>query len=164
MDLNHQKELFSTALVASICSQSGCQWQTYAQDHGLDLSISGEQWELNPKIDIQIKSTSDLSIIKEDKGLIKYPLRVKNYKDLIKHTLTPRLLILAFVPNKPELWLTQYNKGITARHSIYWYYLKGMKDTNKNHSVTIDIPLENKFSYTALKELMEKINSTGDLV
>jgi len=164
LDLNHQKELFSTALVASVCSQSGCQWQTCAQDHGIDLTISGERWEFNPKIDIQIKSTSDLSIIKEDKGVIKYRLRAKNYRDLIKNTHTPRLLILVFVPNNPELWLTQYNKGITARHSIYWYSLRGMKDTDNDHSVTIDIPLKNKFSYNALAELMEKLNSTGDLV
>ena len=84
---------------------AGCTWSQPVQDFGIDLIIHRSGWELAPEIDVLLKLISDSSIIKHDEQIIKYPLSVKNYKDLIKRTLKPRVLILAILPKEPNNWL-----------------------------------------------------------
>lgn len=163
MELNDQKELFSLSLATAVCSQAGCNWSFSIQDFGIDLLIIGESWEFNPHIGAQVKATSDMGIIREDQGIIKYKLRAKNYRDLIKNTHVPRILLLAIMPKDPTIWCKPTNYQIACQYGIYWYSLEGLPKKENSSSVTIEIPLENRFDLPALKGLMEQMMNHGGL-
>jgi hypothetical protein len=162
VDLNHQMELMNVSMTTAICAQVGCTWSKREQDFGIDLQVHGETFETDPQIDFQLKATSNFSIIKENKGVIKYPLDVKNYKDLIKKNVRkPRLLCLAILPKDPKVWVKQSPYQVELKYGIYWVDLKGMPPTVNSEKITIDIPLSNKLDFISLTSLMEMVNEKG---
>ncbi|MFT7007639.1 MAG: hypothetical protein ACJAXJ_002168 [Colwellia sp.] len=163
MDLNHQMELMNVSMAAAVCSAVGCTWSQRIQDFGIDLQIHGDLWDLDPQINAQLKATTDFSIIKQKKGYIKYPLAAKNYRDLIKKTTNPRILILAILPKDPEQWVKQTDYQMTLQYGLYWFNLEGMAPTDNTDNKTITVPLENRFNNVALRSMMDQINECGGL-
>lgn len=162
MDLNYKKELFSEALCTAVCAQSGCTWSK-PKDFGIDLHLEGVSWKSEPTISVQLKSTADLTIVDEEAGVIRYPLNVKNYKDLIKRTFNPRILVLALVPKSPSLWVKHSISQVSMQYGIYWLNLKGMKDTQNSRSVTVAIPIENRFDSQSLQKMMRNMDMEGQI-
>lgn len=157
--LNQQKELLSLATTTVVCASSGCTWSRDVYDTGIDLRIIGASWEFQPQIDIQLKSTADFSMIKS--GAIKYPLAARNYNDLVGPNQVDRLLVLMLLPDDPETWAKQTQYQISLQYGLFWVSLKEMAPTTNVSSVTITIPLENRFDSTMLKAMMAQINSDG---
>jgi hypothetical protein len=62
VDLNHKMELMSIAMATSVCATAGCVWSHSIQDFGIDLGIEGSEWEMEPQIDAQLKSTTDFQL------------------------------------------------------------------------------------------------------
>jgi hypothetical protein len=88
---------------------------------------------------------------------------VKNYKDLIKKTASPRILILAILPKDPELWVKQTEYQMTLQYGLYWINLEGMAPTSNTGNITITIPIENRFDNAGLRNIMGQVNECGGL-
>lgn len=159
MDLSHSKEQFSMAYVKAVASVAGFAVERISMDlDSVDVTI----WSRNragrihsPRLDVQLKCTAT-DVVKGD--VIKYPLKRKNYDDLIlENVLVPRILVVVLVPEDPREWLDQSEEHMVMRHCGYWISLKGMPPTNNETSVSVEIPRTQVFSVDALKRIMAQI-------
>jgi hypothetical protein len=83
---------------------------------------------LSPKIDVQLKSTEQ-----ECSGdPISFRIPMKNYDDLRRNTMVPRIMIVLFLPREMD-WLDWDFEKIVVYSKGYWTSLKGM-DASVNYS------------------------------
>ncbi len=163
MDLNHQMELISIAMTTAVCAKTGCNWSVRMQDFGVDLNIHGENWPLQPQIDIQLKSTRICHAPLSNQSTFKYPLRVKNYNDLRAKTIRPQLLLLVLVPEAIDEWLIDEFDRISFKYGLYWVNLRGRPPTTNRQTVTIEISLANRFNAQSLEKMMTQLNQRGEI-
>lgn len=97
-----------------------------------------------------------------DGDYIRYPLKVKNYNDLRKNALVPRILVVLLVPENLEDWLQQSEAEMCMRNSAYWMSLREPPETQNIANVTVCLPRSNQFTVPALKSMIQSI-SEGSL-
>ena len=97
-----------------------------------------------------------------DGDYIRYPLKVKNYNDLRKNALVPRILVVLLVPENLEDWLQQSEAEMCMRNSAYWMSLPGQPETQNIANVTVSLHRSNQFTVPALKSMIQSI-SEGSL-
>lgn len=165
MHITQQQEQFSIAYVHAIASAAGYSLsQPYVDDDSIDLSIhqrGGNGTIRSPRIDLQLKCLlRDQEINSEG---IQYPLKTKNYNELIPtDILVPRLLILVTVPSLPKDWIIQRDDAETIlKYCAYWFSLRGMPPTDNSSTKTVHIPQENRLTVNKLSELMQNVGSRG---
>jgi hypothetical protein len=156
MDLNAQKEQFSVAFIYAVSSVAGCGMaRPLPDDDSIDWTLN-KSLSRRPRLDIQLKCTAG------DDGLgthISFPLKLKNYDDLIlTNLISPRALVLVTVPKDIEDWMLWSVDDCSLRHCAYWASLRGLPPTSNDTSVTVQIPRKNIFNAEALTALMDKIN------
>jgi Domain of unknown function (DUF4365) len=108
---------------------------------------------MRPKLDIQLKATTKL---KKTSSNYSFPLKKKNYDDLRVETQTPRILVILDLPIEHEKWLQIGDDKLTISRYAYWVSLSGKPDSDNETSVTISIPVSNRFDVESLKRLMEQ--------
>lgn len=169
IDNNHRKEKLSDAYVRAIAAVGGYTISSPELDlDSIDITIS-KSYDENPdvmyrsvKLDIQLKSTS--AIQTDNNNNIVFDLPLKNYNDLRKRALAPRILVLLQLPKDIEEWLTQeYHQSLSIHNCSYYLSLKGMHDVPNSTKVRVKIPKENVFSINTLNELMNKIGMEGTI-
>ena len=112
-----------------------------------------------PKLDLQVKSVSRPS---GDESSIHYPLKRKNYDELIPtNLLAPRLLVLVTLPADPMLWLTLLPEALVLRHCAFWASLRGLPASSNDRSVTVEVLRANLFDVEALTGIMRRISEGG---
>jgi hypothetical protein len=116
MDLSQRKEQFSRAYIRAVASVAGFAVATPDPDEdSIDMTLSGRSVNglpLRPKLDLQLKCTSD-DVIRGDQ--IIYPLKRKNYDELrITQFVAPRLLVVVHVPRSAEEWLRHSEEELGA--------------------------------------------------
>jgi hypothetical protein len=163
MELNQQKELFSQAYVRAVAAVAGFSVDRLELDfNSIDLQItagSGEESVSFPELKLQLKCTSR-DVIDGDR--IRFALKVKNYNDLRKNVLVPRILVVVLVPDCLEDWLQQSEAEMCMRNCAYWMSLRGMPETQNTATVTVALPRSNQFTVQALKSMIQRI-SEGNL-
>ncbi|WP_293358865.1 MULTISPECIES: DUF4365 domain-containing protein [unclassified Microcoleus] len=163
MELNQQKELFSKAYVRAVAAVAGFSVsQPEVDDDSIDLKIvarGGEGVVFSPELNLQLKCTSRDVL---DGQFIRYPVRIKNYRDLIINSQVPRLLVVVLVPEKLENWLQQSEDEMCMRHCAYWVSLRGQPERLNTANVTVELSRSNQFTVEALKSIMQRL-SQGDL-
>jgi Domain of unknown function (DUF4365) len=163
MELNQQKELFSQAYVRAVAAVAGFSVDRLELDfNSIDLQItagSGEESVSFPELKLQLKCTSR-DVIDGDR--IRFALKVKNYNDLRKNVLVPRILVVVLVPDCLEDWLQQSEAEMCMRNCAYWMSLRGMPETQNTATVTVALPRSNQFTVQALKPMIQRI-SEGNL-
>ena len=146
-------EQLSLAYVRAIAAEGGYQVGRPEPDvdsvDGVLFSASGRR----PRIDFQAKATSQPLA---RRGVLRFPLPVKNYNDLRADTMTPRILIVLLLPGDSSAWLTQNTDELCLRHCAYWLSLAGRQAVPNTHTVTVDIPTANIFGSAQLDGLMRK--------
>ena len=162
MDSNTQKEEFSYAYIYAIAATAGYAIQkanTPLDQIGIDLTIAavGQQGIFGmPQIFIQVKSTSRAIA---DNNFIRYPLKIKNYEELISpNQYPPLILVVVLVPDEVEQWLEQSENELCLKYSGYWLSLQGRPSSTNEQSVTVQIPRQNLFTVQALKSIMERLS------
>jgi len=160
MDLAHQKEEFSRAYAAAVASVAG--YSTYkpeVDDDSIDLGLAargGGGTVKSPRLEVQLKCTSSPVM---DSETITFPLKLKNYKDLIGGDYAvPRILVLVIVPDDVSNWLEHTENQLAIKHCGYWVSLKDLPETENRASVSIKMPRKQQFSVAALKELMKTVS------
>jgi hypothetical protein len=148
-----QQEQFSIAYVHSIASAAGYGIEEIRVDvDSIDLSIvQYGQGDENPEIDTlraQLKCTYKFKP-KED-GL-HFQLKKKNYDDLRRKCIFPRVLIVLYVPDNVEKWLQHSDSNLSLYHCAYWLSLREMPSRDTD---SVMVTLTKKFTIDELKRIM----------
>lgn len=150
------QEQFSLAFVHAIATVAGFTMTRVGVDRqSVDLTVesgqTGTPYE-HPRIELQLKSTS------LDNGYgehLSYPLPIKNYNDLRKKTLVPRLLVIISVKsNIPREWLSEEPETLILRGKGLYYSLSGLPESTNKTTVSIRVPRTQRFTVESLKNLM----------
>lgn len=156
MDLNARQEQFGNAFLLAVAAVAGFAAAKPGTDHdSIDWTLSS-RLPRRPKLDIQMKST------RADDGqgpAIRFPLRRKNYDDLILTDVScPRLLVLVLVPSDVAHWTAQTPEQLVLRRCGYWLSLAGLPPSDNESTVTVSVPRVNVLTAAALTGLMQRAN------
>lgn len=156
-----QQEGFGDAFLLAVAGVAGCAVSLRRpDDDSIDWTLSCKLAR-RPKLDVQMKTTSTGDGGGDD---IRYPLKMKNYKDLIlTNVLAPRILVLVALPANMEEWLSLTAEQLVLRRCGYWVSLAGKPESANETSVTISVPRENLLTPEAVHWMMHKINEGGAL-
>jgi len=154
-----QQEGFGDAFLLAVAGVAGCATSLRRpDDDSIDWTLSC-RLPLRPKLDVQMKTTTTTD---ENGDTIQYPLKVKNYNDLIiTNILVPRILVLVLLPPRIEEWLTASPTELILRRCGYWTSLRGRPTSDNEYTVTVAIPRANMFTVEALRGMMAQINEGG---
>ncbi|MEK5257589.1 DUF4365 domain-containing protein [Paenibacillus sp. FSL F4-0125] len=157
----HIKEGLSKSYVSAIANKAGmnCEVNGREFDYGIDGSLidvkvmrGGRRCESGFKIDFQLKSTINVDL-KEDEVI--YSLSAKNYNDLVDEEVgTPRILILYYLPELPEEWVTVTEDNLIMKNCAWWCSLHGETPTTNTSSVNIRIPRNQILTVDEVSRLM----------
>lgn len=163
MEQNLQKEEFSRAYVRAVAAAAAfAAAEPRVDDDSVDMEISGRGGQgtsKSPRLDIQLKCTSDHTIIQDDS--LAFFLKKKNYDDLRGTTLVPRCLVVVVVPEDTGAWLAHSESELVLRHCGYWVSLRDRPGTDNVSGVTVTIPRANTFDVEQLRAIMDRIGSGG---
>lgn len=164
MDSNKQKEQFSNAFVVAVAAAVGCvtgQWNVDEDSVDWQLATAGGQGSLrSPRLDLQLKCTARPKFTNRQ---LRFTLPAKNYQDLIPENLAvPRILVVVVVPDRVEHWFTLSDESLILRNCAYWASLRGLAPRENEFSVSVDIPMFQRFDVTALGAMMNRIRA-GEL-
>lgn len=172
MVLNHIKERLSLDFFSSIVHREGYTIEKVSEgDYGIDCYLN----EITTRVQhgntrympsgrllhIQFKATTEKNV-KDDGTFIKYALEVKSYNDLVhrKNCQLPFVLMLFVLPDDQSKWIRMFNSGMVFKKCLYWFILDdNAKESQNDHSVTINIPRENLFSWKSAEYLLNLIES-----
>lgn len=108
-------------------------------------------------VDVQLKASMGVPV--ERDGQYSYSLKLKNYDEL-RSTATgsPQLLVVLFLPPKPEEWLTQSEDCLVSRRCAYWLSLRGAAASENETHQTVYIPNQNVLSTELLRDTMTRFS------
>jgi hypothetical protein len=174
LDENGIKQELSYAYVHAVASRCGFTLVRPPSDvDSIDVEIHGKgrldpaSKILSPSVHLQLKATvveAPKPKSRADKGnasgngvpddAYAFPLEIKNYNELRGNRLTPRLLVVLFLPVKDGHWLSHSEKGLTARRCAYWCSLRDLPDVPNETKKTVYVPKANVFNCASLKNIM----------
>lgn len=146
-----------------ICEKSG----RHSDDAGVDavLRVKGKLAEdsilTQFPVEVQLKATKRVPY--ENNSRYSHSINVKNYNELRStNTGAPQLLIVLFLPEDAENWLTHSEEYLVARRCAYWVSLRGAPATDQD-SITVFIPRANMLSVEVLMKLMTRFSKLEEL-
>lgn len=154
----------SVAYVLAVASVAGCVSAVENPDIGIDVRLRHEadfHTLADAGTDIQVKSTS--LEFRDASGAPRYDLDVKNYNQLVKLALTPRILVVVFVPTLREEWLIHREDVTEIRRAAYWVSLAGRSPTTNKNTIRVTLPADQQFTVAGLLGIMERVGKYGTL-
>jgi len=155
MTEEQQKEQFSIAYVSAVAAAARVNIHDPRVDEdSIDLtfsikSVAGRAQ--SPKIDAQLKCVTKLA---RKGNIFRYPLKAKNYNELVGDHYVPKILVVVLVPSNPKAWMTQSAECLSLYRCGYWASLRGLEESANTANVTVDLPTEQIFSTDALLKLL----------
>jgi len=107
-----------------------------------------------PQLDVQLKATQNWQ---EQDGRISFALPIKNYNDLRREVLTPRIIVLLCLPWDRALWVSHSVNELALKKCAYWLSLSGEPESDNQTSKTVYFPVENLLSPDTLHSIMVKV-------
>ena len=158
MDPNLQKEQFSIAYVRAVAAVAGVKiLRTEIDDDSIDIGLE-RTGGYGPKLDLQLKCTANAVPDGSDTTFV---LKLKNYDDLRRSTMVPRLLVVMYVPTEVANWLifTAPPMEAVLRHCAWWTSLSGAAEVENTTSVSVHLPYANLFTPDALRIKLNQVES-----
>lgn len=161
MNLNTQKEQFSIAYVRALAAVAGLKVDRHeVDDDSIDILIS-RGGKRSPHLSLQLKCSSQIELKQPE---FSFRLKLKNYDDLRRPTMVPRVLVVLHVPEHVQDWLTENSDHILMRHRAYWFSLLGFdevaavnKEDWQERRVTVQLPRANLLTPHELIRMMDNI-------
>jgi len=158
----HIQEGLSRAYVTAVAHMAGMNCANSEHDYGIDGSLidvrvlpNGRRCESGFKIDFQLKATINMDI---HESKIHFPLEAKNYNDLVEVDVgTPRILIVYFMPESQEDWLSLTKEHLILKHCAWWCSLRGLPATTNTSTRTVEIPMNQVFCVEELKSMIARV-------
>ena len=161
MALAAQQECFGDAFLLAVAGVAGCAVALRRpDDDSIDWTLSC-RLPRRPKIDVQMKTWSGDDCSSDP---IRYPLKRKNYDDLIlTDVVVPRILVLVTIPKDIGEWTAWSAEQLTLRRCGYWMSLAGLPQSDNETTVTVSVPRANVLTAEALKDMMQRVNDRGSV-
>lgn len=143
----------------AIASVAGCSVGTWSQDEdSIDTTLSAKRPNADiskVKIDVQLKCTSIETDPNQDH--VRFVLPKKNYDDLRKPSSIPHILIVVYVPESHNDWISSSTSELLLKYAAFWINLQNpmLEDVENTHTVTIEIPTANLLTVEALNRMMD---------
>ena len=160
MTPNLQMEQRSLVVVRAVAADAGYQVIRPEPDADSVDGVLMARFGRRPRIEFQAKATAR-NLIRGDS--LRFPLPVKNYDELRLASWTPRILVVALMPDETEQWLSQTDDELCLHSSVYWASLAGMPSVSNTATVTVQIPTANVFNRTQLEAMMSRAEAGGSL-
>lgn len=163
MDFDQQKEQFTNAYVAAIAATAGYAIaKPSVDDDSVDWSIGargGRGTIRSPRIELQLKGWESPAAVGDAWS---YPLKLKNYDDLRpENVLVPRILVIVIVPPMSHYWLHQTAYRLALCHCGYWVSIRGMPETTNTGTVSVHVPMDQRFTASQLQSMMDRVGNGG---
>ena len=161
MTPEQQKEEISKAYIQTVAARCGFKVGTWSQDDDcLDVTIGsagvlGGGTLASPKIDLQIKCTSDPAAVHPDD--VTWQLDRRHYDRLIARSHTPKLLVVLVLPEDETQWIEHTIDHLILRRCAYWLKMTGLPPISTDSKV-VHLPQAQVFSPAALQSLMERLS------
>jgi hypothetical protein len=162
---NHIKEGLSRAYILAVAHKAGLSCGLAASfDYGIDGTLidiqvkDGVYSESGWKIDFQAKASTNYTLTATD---ITYKLEARAYNILIHEAHTPRILVFMALPKKADDWLTVTANSLSMQKCAWWMSIRGQEATKNTKTVSIKIPIDNKFDTSAVTGMMERLKVGG---
>jgi hypothetical protein len=164
MDLNGQKEQFSIAYIHALVAVAGLKLDRYSiDDDSIDVLIS-RAGHRSPHLSLQLKCSSDIDLRPDD---FSFRLKLKNYDDLRRKTMVPRILAVLHVPEDTQEWLVAGPDHVVLRHRVYWKNLLGEVEIKpakpeewQEKKITLRLQRANLLTSASLILMMDNIEGT----
>ena len=114
----------------------------------------------DPKLDVQLKSSSDASVLKEQH--IAWELEKPHYDKLRARSSTPKILVILSLPAHPDEWVTYSPESLMVRRCAYWTSLKNAPEIT-TATKTVHVPYSRPFSPEWLTAAMTKLSEEKEL-
>lgn len=158
---NDVKEELSLAYVHAVASRAGFSVEETRKDRdSIDLKVRAQGSLVedavltSPELSIQLKATV---IDPLPDGEFTFPLPRKNYDDLIRKTLVPRILVVFVLPREQSLWLNLDEEALVLRRCAYWTSLLGWPPTDVETKKTVTLARSRQFDPASLRTLLEAV-------
>ncbi|WP_428268389.1 DUF4365 domain-containing protein [Haliangium sp.] len=137
------------------CSVAG----RYEDNAGIDAKLTA--WGPFPdggylqEVDIKIQLKATVARPADDGRYLSYFLKgVGRYDDLRTETQAiPRILVVLFLPEVSEQWLSLTHEQLILRRCAYWVSLRGAPAADTSSGVTVKLPKAQMFDPAALTHL-----------
>lgn len=162
---NIESEL-SYAYLHAVVSNAGmaCEAVSRHQDNaGVDARIiawgpfPGADWCHEVDLKVQLKATVKRPALVGD--YLSYSLAgVSRYDDLRSDCVSvPRILVVLFLDQDRDQWLTQTEEALSLHHCAYWVSLRGARASENQTAQTVYLPKAQRFDSRGLKGLMAAV-------
>lgn len=163
---NIESEL-SYAYLHAVASKAGvcCEIAGRHEDNaGVDARLVGwgpfpnGGWRQEIDLKIQLKATIKQPAAVGDS--LSYSLSgISRYDDLRTEAVaTPRIMVVLFLPDKPENWMTHTEDALSLHRCAYWVSLRGAKPSVNKTAQTIYLPKAQRFDADGLISLMSALS------
>lgn len=165
--LSHEEQMeeLSFAYLRAVCAKIGASVERHGKDaDGIDGSVKKIVWidpegqgayRFDVSFEFQLKSTSQG--LKEDDEFLYYPLKIKNYRDLIGKASVRRFLLLFVLPSDFENSVVHTLDSLAICRCMYWLEFSNFEDSDNSSSITVKIPKKNAASPEGLDALLNRI-------
>jgi hypothetical protein len=161
MTPEQRKEELSRAYVHAVAARCGFALGSWSQDQGcVDVSIGassalGGGTLEDPRIDLQLKCTSDVRHLHE--GHIAWQLTRAHYDKLRARSSIPKLLVVLVLPQLEAEWMEHGVESLIIRRCAYWLAMAGLPPITTESRV-VHLPRANVFSPEQLMSMMERVS------
>lgn len=162
MTPEQQKEEISKAYVAAVAARCSYALGAWSQDQGgLDITIGaaspvGGGHIAAPRIDLQLKCTSDQNRVKKEH--VSWQFKTADKHDtLVAPRLAPMFLVIMVLPGDPTGWIVHSEDELIMRRCAYYALMSGEPKATVA-APTVQVPFANVFSPDALERLMERVS------
>ncbi len=153
---NDKKEELSYVFAHAVATHVGYSVEYVRKDRdSVDMRICAkgalhpESVLFSPCLELQLKATS-----KEiDGSEIPFSLSIKNYNDLSRCSMVPRILVVLLLSSIEE-WVSCTPEHLILHGQAYWLSLARLETCDNRANKTIQIPKKNVFNEVTLRKLM----------
>jgi len=165
MNITQRQEQLSRAYVHAVASVAGCSISTpQVDDDSIDMQITSRIGGIlynSPQIDLQLKAPFKRNVF--NLRSMSYPLSKKNYEDLRKKVLVPRILVVVVLADSEDDWIHHTEEELVIRHCAYWVSLKNEVDlADIKPSATIRLHKNQILDVAGLQTLMQIVADGGN--
>lgn len=160
--LSALKEQWSRATLDAIATPVAVDVSSWKTDYdGFDVTLRsdhdyGPSGVYGPKLDVQLKCTSQQSVLREDH--VAWSLDARTAQKLsTRHRGTMAILCVSVTPEHPGLWLEWPAGGLMAYSQTYFLRGTDISAPPAGHdSRTVHLPYDNLLTPISLRTLMEE--------
>ncbi len=161
------QELFTRSVFESIAHSKGFRFKYSESDDGVDAEVyylvelknrGKKRFVQSPaQLSLQHKSTHSTSV-KVEQNSLKYNLEAKTYNDMVWYKENNSNLVLVLSVLTHDTWVECCDNHQKFFSNAFWFTVpEDAERTSNSSSITIEIPLSNKFNEDTLSLLFRNL-------